>query len=371
MVKFNWTINDLENRLDELKKEYYKSNDFTIKENIISDILLLQNVLNNYYDYSFHNTPNLIALYNRTKDINNKFKNIIPEINEFYNLNNQEILLPNLKQRSLSNDSLFDIANEFFKYLGHPFYGYFQKIFRQRKNHIIFSKFNQSNYTYGQIIYLKAHKEAFLEIQRINTLVDIVSLIHELGHVISAYMNSHFIEMQYCEVDTKFLELLFLDYYYNKTLDIEAIYIKASILNSAIISSKQVYNLDKLHTYEKNNYPFTNNKNLKMNAQKICNLEKEELETILKEYNSEMIRSTIGQIYGIELYYNSLEDLNNSLYKLRKIINYKAKNNEDLQNYFKKLYIYPNNHSEIYQRSLNNKVNRLYRSRKAKEKTML
>ena len=312
MVKYNWTIDDLKLRLEELKRNYYKEKDLYKKQDIIYDIELLTNYIEEeYYEYANNNDLPLIAIYSQTKEIHIPYSYIMNDLKEFDNLTiNKEIKTPYLRKNSLSNDDLMDLANDFFKYIGHPFYGNFQRIFRQRKKHIKFIPYNEESEVYGNTIFLRSKNEGFLTINRNNTIEDIASLIHEIEHNIVGFMNPNFICTHYCEIDVTLLEILFLDYYYHQTNDSDALYLKAQYFNSTIIASNEINTLNKLDAYEQVNGNFIKNKTLKYYANKLGSFNSKDFEYILKDYSNNKLLSLIGSIYAIELYYKFMEDFN-------------------------------------------------------------
>ncbi len=358
MVKYNFTIDDLENRLKELQKNYYKEKNYFIKQDIIYDINLLREEIDKYYNHDY-NDISLINLYQNCKEINKPYFYLYNEFKDFFNiLRNRDLNLPNLKNSYFTNDDLFDIANDFYTYLGHPFYGYFQKLYRQRRKHINFISYND-NEIYGNTLFLRYNNEAYITIKKVNNLEDTSTLIHEIGHVISAYMNHNFICSHYCEVDTITYELLFMDFIYDKYHNSDALLLKANILNSAINASDEIVNINKLATYEKMNSLFTKNKTLKAYASVICDYNSLDFETILKDYREDKILSLIGTLFAIELYYKFKEDFNLGEYYLKKIINLNANTNEQLFNHIKRFGFIPNLHIKEFENDVYDPVRRI------------
>lgn len=366
MGKYNWSLSDLEQRRDELKKMYYRETDNTFREEIVEDITILDYEISKYYKDDFSDcNEKLLDKFAQFKYDISFVSFLINDFKEYYKYtNDKDIPIPKLKNLKLSNDELMELTYDFFKKIGHPFYGCFKEIYAQRKDHIKFSSYNNTR-SCGCNIFLKTFRESFIDVKRFYTIDDATTLTHEIEHGIAGLMYPYFLYTPFCEVDTNTLEMQFLKYYYEEKKDSDVYYSQARRFNASICSATEIYMLIKLMEQEqKIGYNFTKNKELKYYGKEICNLDSNDLTELLRYYSTNMLLTLIGNMYAVEFNYLFNEDKGKSKNYLRQLITFDCKNFKDYYIKLKKFGIFPNQHINIYYNDLQQKVTTLSKGRK-------
>ena len=369
MKKYNWTIYNIEDRLYRLYSMLNKEKNPTKKHLIELDISSLQNYIDEYFDNTIYDQETLLTEYAYRKENFNNFDFLKNDFNDFNEIAKDAIVPPALNNVSLSKEDILELSHDFFKTLDHYFFSNFARNYARKLDHIIFHN-NTQSFFHGSTISILALKEAFIEVNRDNTLMDIITTIHEYMHATSAIINPcHFFDNKYIfsELDTAFIELLAADYIDKTFKNDNGSIIKG--FNHIEIASEAADLTDtfKLIGYEKDSHTeISTNKQLKTMAMLACDLEGGELETLLYTPDTDPETYVTSYIFAIELYDLYKQDKEKALYLLRKIIELNCLTLEDYYKEIKNNNLYPNDHMASYHKDLQKKIQLVLRKNELK-----
>lgn len=364
MGKYNWNFYTLEDRFFKLKRLIAKETNPEKLALLKSDYELLNLLIeNNYYP---ENNDNL-KLLESFKEIKNDlihYQFTWKDIKKFYNITkDNELDFFSLKQLSLSKETLLTITHDFYKSLDHQYYQYFLNFFHNTNTHITFKAAHLDEDYSGESIMLPSINEYFVKIERIFTIEDIITTIHEYSHLISSKINyNHILPAKnlLSEIDSLFMELIASDYLENLFKNDEANIAKI-INHESYISTSEIFNdLFKLITIEKNLISgYQSNKTLKQFALSKCSLQPLELEGLINNYNTNSITYLTSYLFAIELYNLYKTDQEKAIYYLKKIILLICNDEKEYYDNIKKLGIIPNQTIQSFNNEINNEILKL------------
>ncbi len=362
MQKYNWSIDTLITRAEDLEKLYKfearkKEPDLDLLEKIKFDYDNIKSEVFELRNYSNYETPTILENYNYLKSsfIGNEF--LWPDLNFFAELTkNRPIINRDIKRNSFSKEDLLTLVHDFYRELGNSFYGNFMKCFYRRKDHTRFLRSNFNEECEGNSIHLHTFNESFITVRRNNTIKDFTNLIHEYTHATLFQINPNhdndpnniFIEL----LPTLF-ETLALDYYYQKTKDSNAVIEKINDYNGNIMRSNYTKIIRGLIDEERElEKPFTTNKELKEVALNKLGLTCQELNGILENPLSIPDILLENYIFSIELYYLYTNDKDKFLSTIKKIALLNNLSREEYYQALQKLGLIPNLHTKEFRDSL-------------------
>ena len=375
MGKFNWTINDLEYKLEVLEKKFENAKNNDERETILSDIDLIKKYIEEYYDNSkSSDTIKFLDKYKESKEKLQSINFIHEDFIDFYNYNNSFLSnfdeLLTLKNNSLNRKDILTLTHDFYKQLNPLFYGNFMKVFYRRNDHTTFNPVHPdlvNGKSNGMSTTLLSTKESYIEIARNYTIDDVITTIHEYGHATSAMINpNHEFDSKYLysEVDTLFLELAAIKYLNKVMHNKDAKTLKVMDFVERYNNSLDINDVLILINKEKKiKGGYSTNKILKETAFKTCNIYKDELDDILDYINYDSYIYLTGYIYALEFYNTYKEDKEKALNDLKKFIMLDASDEKTYYKRLKQFGIIPNLHLRNFQKEIQNDIYSLTRKK--------
>lgn len=324
MSKYNWTNDDVRNRLKYLEKLVKTEENLNRKIKMSQDIKNIQLYLDDEQQEE-RGQIKLLDGYNVSKSILQEIPFTWFDIKEFCEVTEEPLVyIPPLKQTSLTKNDLLSITHDFYKSLNKHYFGLFMKHFYRRNDHIVFKNLRDENPYRGLTLSIATTHESFIEIRRDFTIEDIITTIHEYMHAVSTSINHkhlYYPKNLFSEIDTIFMEIIAAEF-------LESIFHNGqSILYRASEHEKYVNQADELKAkielieYEKSlKRNFKNNKELRSAAESHCELLPEELDDMLTSSILNSQDYLISYMFTLELYKLFLEDKDKALYYLNKII---------------------------------------------------
>lgn len=369
MVKYNWSIYDIEARMSRLYILLQKETDPKKRLLIEADLRNLKKYFDDQYYHEVYNQKKLLTRYENRKNECSQIEFLKDDFGEFADLTTGFPTAPEISNVSLSKDDILELTHDFYKTLNHYFFRRFKKNFAQRYDHIAFIENSKEKFK-GVALSILSLKETFIDIHRDYTLTDVITVIHEYMHATSMVINPyHFLDNKYIysELDTAFIELLAADYLNGIFKGNTGPALKASNHAERINDVRNVIDTFKIIGFEERlGCDFDDNSELKNAAQKTCNLSGKMLEDMLTIGDFQPEIYITGYIFAIELYDLYKRDKDLALFFLRSIIEMRCYTYEDYYRQLKKFNLYPNNHMSEYHQELQSDVIRLERLRKEK-----
>lgn len=263
-----------------------------------------------------------------------------------------EILYPSKKRIHFTDKQLIKLSNNFYSKVGgfiskdyKTILGRFNKILSISEKNIFTESLTQTLPIYNTNL-------AFINVSKNNGIEDIIGLIHEAGHAISALHNLNILEDDdrhaYVEIETIFLELLTFDYletfdkYRDESIKLRLHYLRDFLYSSHTLCLKldilnefaplNTYGIDPIMNYLKNELQLT----------------KGVINNVLYDDASSLFNYSIDFLIALELYYMYKENNNKALDILKKIIECKFDTSIEYENYILSLGINPGEHLEEY-----------------------
>ncbi|MBE6156482.1 MAG: hypothetical protein E7161_01930 [Firmicutes bacterium] len=363
MAKYNWTIDDIQERLNECIMLWDKEQDPDLKELYFRTGLNLRKFLEEQED---KNNEKLLNLYTSEKDVLNSVIPFWSLYQDFSRVNNTRIQnVSQLKQCSLTPKDILTFTHDFYKSLGSFFFNHFMKIFLRRNDHTMFLPPDAKVSYAGMTLYIPHNNEAFIQIYREYTINDIITSIHEYAHGTSYsinFLNLFAPHYFYTEIITAFFEMIGADFLSSTFGQENSTIIKATNHNTMVEIGKVTSHKIDLITAESllpNGYQ--RNKDLKKVANELLELDSAKTEYLFSQENLDVDNYIMGYIIAMELYFIYLEDRDKALYILKKMLLQNAKSELDYFINIKKLGIIPNFHTLEYRNQLDQSVQKLTR----------
>lgn len=233
MTKYHWNYQEIKENINNLQQMYHEELDIERKENI-KDIIEIYNNMpslmfktnNNYFNddlcfdniQSFLNNQLISYQYNDINIINILLQSYLPLIDVYKNEN-----CPIDTPIAATNEDLIAIANDFIhkmipSNIKHEFIESLNKY-----DNIHFSHNNIIDYG-GMTLFDPFLNKKYICIVRENTLIDAITLPHELFHYVfcgyDVFTTNQFNTYYLSEIEGGFANILFGDYYYqNATIN--------------------------------------------------------------------------------------------------------------------------------------------------------
>lgn len=352
MVRYNWTADDLINKLNYLKLTLQETDNIEEKNEIMNNIEIISNYLASQFNFDNGYTPKMLDMYKRDKKIFQRLNFIWNDIENFCFYTDLVGTPTYTKRCDLSKEDILDLTHEFYKKtFDKYFYGNFMKNF-YRKDHIIFSRYDDDTECRGETINIFPSKESFIKINRDFTHEDLIATIHEYMHATSFSINQNHFNSQkniYTEIETLLVELLACDYFESIFKDDKMNNLKILIHNWCCYQEKQA--LDKIKLIKKESLlkEYSFNRVLKLGA-RLCNIDSEYLEELLNESNEKI---QVSYLFTIEFYKLFKEDKEKALNILKKFIMINLDNEKDYYFNLKNFGIIPNYSIKDVHRDIN------------------
>ena len=249
-----------------------------------------------------------------------------------------------VEERDISNSILMSVTHDFFNSVDPSLAKYFNKMFKDRKENVRFSKTPSYN------VYLPTLDTGYINLERNNTISDFVYLIHEYAHMIQDRIKfrDSYLEYPLNEMLPLLMEMLALDFIEDAFEDFEE---DAKTIKIARMKTNLKFASDILKEYQYIHTIDTNKRTRNMIADMATttNLSKKDSYKLLSITAEEKLAYVIPTILDIELYYLYYFDRDRCIDLIYKLINV---DNIDYRKYIKDSGIVLNQHSKQYIKEL-------------------
>ncbi len=366
MAKYNWTVDTLQLKIEELRKAYAREENEDLKNLIAYDINNLETWIDAFYDTEKYDMEKFTDIFKVFKSDITSLAFLWSDYEEFYRESKDPKIREHTFHRSsLSKDDLITLTHDFYKSLNRYFFGNFMKNFRHRRDHVVFLNDPDDVYC-GEAISIKYTNEAFLSIGRFFTIEDYLTTIHEFAHATSFQINPNHVDYDkraFSETIALFMELLASDYYLEQTKDYDASIYKINT-HLEYIDNAQVVNLI-IYLIKKEQqlgHEYTSTKEMRQQLTK---------DSFSDEiFDDAFLFSGIAHeeylasyMYAIELYMLYKENKDKALDLLKRMILLDEMNEEEYYSNIKKLGIIPNFSLRSFERDLQQESIKLERVR--------
>lgn len=263
-----------------------------------------------------------------------------------------EILYPNKKKIHFTDKQLLQISNRFYAKVGGFLSKKYQTIAGRFYKTLSISEYNMFYEPLNQTLPIHNSNLSFISIYKNNGIEDVIALIHEAGHSISALYNLNILDddnrYAFAEIETMFLELLTFDYLEtSEKYRIESVKLRLHYLRDILYSANTLcLKLDILNEFnplERYGIPpiiyYLKNE---------LNLNKSVINNVLYDSTSALFNYEISFLIALELYYIYHEDKEKALNMLEKIVKCKFDSSMEYEKYIISLGIIPGEHLEEY-----------------------
>lgn len=352
MKKYTWDLLELRNKIITLEKLYKQKTNTQEKELIEITISIYKNmidlVINNNKqtnelmtdDISYIDLNDLINQQIEEYQLNNKsvldiiLQSYIPFINTYKGFNDiSDVSI------AITNQDIISIANDFSnKMLPDDIKKEFNNTLNNN-SHIHIQSSKQNSVYSGTTIFEPIFNEKYIFISRNNTLIDIVTLPHEIFHYIfnntdvgiTLEYNMHYTT----EIEGSFANILFGEYFYNNSIDCKN-YFNKYFLESYHDTITQIVVRNSFLNSIKDNKKFRMNKfNKELSYWEMIPFDNEnEIINYLNVPLDVNMKYTLGYLAAIDLYYIYQNDPELAFYLLKNIRFIKREN--DIANLFRK-----------------------------------
>ena len=320
MAKYNWTVDTLQLKIEELRKAYAREENEDLKNLIAYDINNLETWIYAFYDTEKYDMEKFTDIFKVFKSDITSLAFLWSDYEEFYRESKDPKIREHTFHRSsLSKDDLITLTHDFYKSLNRYFFGNFMKNFRHRRDHATSFQLNPNHVDYD--------KRAF------------------------------------SETIALFMELLASDYYLEQTKDYDASIYKINT-HLEYIDNAQVVNLI-IYLIKKEQqlgHEYTSTKEMRQQLKK---------DSFSDEiFDDAFLFSGIAHeeylasyMYAIELYMLYKENKDKALDLLKRMILLDEMNEEEYYSNIKKLGIIPNFSLRNFERDLQQESIKLERVR--------
>lgn len=363
MQKYNWTIDDLIDRLKKIEKLKEEEEDLERKNMYDIDIENLNLWINELTIPDVSNTLKLLDNYKIDKENIKENRFLWEEISLFIESAKEfPNLIPVSKTNSLSKKDILDLTHDFYKSaLDSMLFHNFLKFFRKRYTHIKFVRGTGIENNLGEAMCIPSLRESFISITRYYEIEDVLSTIHEYSHALSTSLNyMHLLNTTYCEIDSLFMELIAADYLENIFKDGEAILAKTYGYEAQYSIADTLKRKIDIIKAEEHFFPdgFKSNKELKECAKRYCYLENDEVDNLIQNIDYSF-NYPISYLFAIELYKLYQEDKDKAIYYLKKIIYLNCKTDLEYYGELKRMGLIPNLHTREFNKEMNENIFKL------------
>ena len=366
MAKYNWTVDTLQLKIDELRRAYAKEENEDAKNLLASDINNLETWVDAFYDTEKYDMEKYTDIFKLLKSNINSLAFLWNDYEEFYRETKDIKVREHIFHKSsLSKDDLLTLTHDFYKSLNRCFFGNFMKNFRLRRDHVAF--FNEPDEVYcGESVKIKSTKEAYLGIGRFFTIEDYLTTVHEYAHATSFQINlnhNDYDKRAFSETAALFMELLAKDYYFEQTKDYDASVYKINTHLEYIINAETLNLIIYLIRKEQLlGHEFTSTKEMRKQL-KPSPFNNDVFDDAFLLSGIPHEEYLISYMYAIELYMLYKEDKDKALDTLKRIILLDNMSEEEYYSNIKKLGIIPNFSLRNFDRDLEEESIKLERIR--------
>ena len=365
-MKYNWNVYAFDDKLkrleilkSQLKKQLSQTQNMDEKrklideiESISADIYTVNNIIISETG-NIQNQEKLLDTYEKTKHQLECVRFFWKDFQSFYDISENQKELDFIEKRhTLSKEDLIELTHGFFKsMLDKRLYGNFMKMFRHRKDCIKFLNTDYSYGSYGIAHHLVSTNENYILVNRLFTIKDIFTLIHECMHATINNLNPNNFDnaSEFTEIDSRFAELLAFDYL-KKYLPVPKLMLRKYLLHSSNCYSLN-FIIQKINLIKKdhNTFYFKDNKSLKKFANEL-NIDIELLEYSI---SNDVYIYILGYIYAVEFYNLYLDDKEKALHHLEKLAMFAGQSPQDYYELLTSLNICPNYNMLAQQKEIN------------------
>lgn len=244
---------------------------------------------------------------------------------------------------NFSKNMVLYYAKDFYLSLGGLFKKKGEEIFASKKIRLKFKKLRNNSEVYGITNPILGTNRYLIELGYNNSLNDYISLIHEIGHVISYSINQEhqtdYRKYAFIETDTIFWELIGSDFLARELgLEKDALQINIDVFNDYCYTAKLLTaKMDILNLFtEKELRNRKEAKNFLVNK----GYKKEDIKKIFSDGMEKYFCYVVSYLVAIELYFEYLKDKEKALKLLLEIIKLKGMSQSEYLNKLNELGIH-------------------------------
>ena len=241
MGNYDWSKDDIKQKIKLIES-------FEDKEKYLSDISTLNSMLNKTTEN--RNATNTIREQLESKK--DGFKEWITDFIKSVEANGTQLDIPPFRFNYLSNDDCLMLVHDFYKTRHPHIYENFVKEFDKKDTNLRMkeSLFYSSSVTY----YINCFNQIYIDIEKSNSIFDVVNLAHEYGHAVGIRINNDIMNNDYFliidDIEGEYFQLEFINWLINNN-----IYPKDAVLSKLYINQRMyckarylehMYNLQKL-----------------------------------------------------------------------------------------------------------------------------
>lgn len=193
--------------MNALYYNYFFAPDFSNKTNLLNENIYSLISYDRFVPYITNSHSTFNSYINKVDEIKKKYKRDISTLEEFQKV-------------PFSHEEKMTLIHDFFKDLDSELFNFFLKLYNLRKTNVWFVD-AKAKVSRSDCLSLAIINESFLRVCGGNTIEVITNLAHECGHAISFLMNPSWNYNNekdfFAEVESFFIELLSMDYFYLTT----------------------------------------------------------------------------------------------------------------------------------------------------------
>lgn len=314
MVYSNWNNELIDRQLKKVKYLYKKNPSESLLTDIESLKLIKNKIINPFPEKSSFKeqmNSNIASLY--------EYEDFLEDIKSFSQMKSslEAYLISFSDKFDNPIEAILGFTHDFYNNLDKDFATAFNKIYKARKNNLMFSDKRSITVTINSLNY------SYLNVKRQNTIEDYFYSIHEYGHAITDlifYRYCYCYKYPFTELVPLFMELIAADEINDTFFDLDkdiASY-KAIALYTVLDYSREI-SLFYSFIAHCDKYPY-NKSQMQLNLAKYANISENNANKILTMSNLERFSYTIPYLVAIELYYLYRVDKEKALYYLKELI---------------------------------------------------
>lgn len=212
-MKYGWSNEYLKDKIDTLEKlsQIYSGDE---KMQIIQDIAVLEAMME---EDTFQDNKLSFRYFLDELEMYEEFSFFKYDLELFSNvLNDMPSFYRKVPYINLTDDDKFSLVYDFYHdMVNKDLFKLFYQSFLQRKKHVSFTKLGEFGDFNGKCFYLRSLDESFIKVNRLSTMHDIITLVHEYGHDIHYKINyfQQLFSAPFLEIVSIFMELLSYQYF--------------------------------------------------------------------------------------------------------------------------------------------------------------
>lgn len=181
--------------------------------------------------------------YGRYYKFNKRFSNIVDDLKEVYYNNKYEKNINN----TIDNKKIINYTRDFFKNYDNNIYMFLDDYLKYERLFFVNDLFDSN---YGCIIECDRYMKPYTLIEKTDSIIDFVSLVHELIHIYFQYLEIDYTNEEcirrdlnnFREVYSSFIELIAMDYLKENSFDKQEIYSIKVDYDNDMIENLALYN---------------------------------------------------------------------------------------------------------------------------------